>query len=211
MNHHIRSGIAIVLVLAFVGISWLLDHRPADWEYVFLMFVVFSSAMQDAMDDEKLRIGKATLLLEEAARKTEHLSREVQQQAKHLSREVQQQAEYLKCHITGEANLLKSDFALLKYELALAAALQRDEDAPEAPEFVPPYPEPKFVSPEFVPLESPKLEPFDAQKWREERVRVIATALGGHSWWDMSVVTIPFRRLVAYIVSRPGFIRRISR
>jgi hypothetical protein len=182
MNHHIRSVIAIVLVLAFVGISWLLDHRPANWEYVFLMFVVFSSAMQDAMDDVKLRIGKATLLLETAARKSED-----------LSFVVRQEAEYLKSHVAAEAGLLM-------YKIELMNARQRDEAAPEAPS----YPEPKFVG------EPPKLEPVDARKWREERVREVATVLREYSWWDMTVVTIPFRRLVAYIMNRPGFIRWIS-
>jgi len=180
MNHHARSFIAIVFALGFLVISWLVGHRPADWEYVFLMFFVFSSAMQDAMDSVNHRLEKVTRLIEESAAKAED-----------LSREVRQEAEYLKSHVTAEANLVT-------YELRLLAALQRGEAAPEAP----PCPEAEFVEPE-----PPKLEPFDARKFRAERLREMAEALREYSWWDMTVLTSPLRRLLAYIAGRPAFIR----
>lgn len=134
MSHHVRSCIAIAFACAYLGISWKLDHRPADWEYVFLMFIVFSSAIQDAMDDANHRLEKLARLVEESGRKVEY-----------LERDIRQETEYLKSHITGEANNVKSDLGLLKYEFALAAALEKGEDPPEAPEFIPPFPEPKFV------------------------------------------------------------------
>jgi len=195
MSHHVRSGIAMAFACAYWGISWQLDHRPADWEYVFLMFVVFSSAMQDAMDDVNHKLEELTRIVEESRRNADY-----------LKRDIQQETEYLKSHITGEANNVKSDLALLKYEFALAAALEKGEDPPEAPEFVPPYPEPRFV-----PLEPPQIEPFDAQKWRTEKLQAVAAALGAFTWWDMSVVTSPIRRVVSYAMSRPGFIRWVAR
>jgi len=182
MNHHVRSGIAIFLVLAFLGISWFIGHRPANWEYVFLMFVMFSSALQDAIDDVKERLGEASSLLKKAARKADHLDFVVRQQAEYLQSDVSRQTD------------------LLLWKIDLMNALQTGEPAPEAP----PFREAKFVG------EPPTLDPFDARKWREERVRKVATALGDYSWWDMAALTIPIRQLVVYIVSRPGFIRWIS-
>jgi hypothetical protein len=194
MGHHARSGIAIVFALGVLGFSWFVGHRPADWEYIFLMFVVFSSALQDAMDDLNHKLEKLTRIVEEFRRNADY-----------LKRDIQQETEYLKSHITGEANNVKSDLALLKYEFALATALQKGEDPPEAPEFVPPYPEPKFV-----PIEPPKIEPFDAVKFRAEGLSNVADALRGHVWWDMSVVTSPLRRLLGYIATRTAFIRWIT-
>lgn len=184
MSHHVRSGIAIAFASAYLGISLLLDHRPADWEYVFLMFVVFSSASQDAMDDLTHRVEKLTRVAEESQRNTEY-----------LKRDIQQEFEYLKSHITAEVNLIK-------YDLALRDALEKGEEAPEAA----PYPEPKLV-----PLEAPKLESFDPQKWRTEKIQAVATALGTSTWWDMTVVLNPVRRFIAYVMSRPSFIRWIAR
>ena len=200
MNHHGRSGIALVVALGFLGISWFVGHRPADWEYVFFMFVVFSSALQDAIDGMNWRLEKVTRLLEKSADKIEDLNREVRQATENMAREVKQQSEYLKSHITAEANSIA-------YDLKSMTALQNGESAPEAPA----YPEPKFIEPKFVELEPPKLEIFDRQKFIAERIRKVAEALGDHGWWDMSLVTTPLRRLYAYVSSRPAFIRWVSK
>jgi hypothetical protein len=173
MTHNVRSVVAIVFVLGYLGITLWLGHRPAELEYVFLMFVVFSSAVQDALDDVNHR--------------KEQLSR----------RDIKQEMEYLKSHITGQANLVRFDLALLKYELALAEALKSGGEAPEAPPFLPPYPEPKFIGPET----------FDATKWRTEKLRDVGVAINRFTWLDMSVVTYPLRNLVAYIIGRPAFVR----
>jgi hypothetical protein len=199
MNHHGRSAIAIVVALGFLGISWLLGHRPADWEYVFLMFVVFSSALQDAMDGMNSRLEKVARLLEQSADKIGNLSREVRQEAKDVVREVKQESEYLKSHITAEANLVTYDFKL-------AIAIEKGEPLPEEPA----YPEPMLVESTFVELEPPKVETFDRQRFIAGRVRDVAEALG-HGWWDMSLVTTPLRRLYAYFTSRPFIIRWVSK
>ncbi len=200
MNHHGRSGIALVVALGFLGVSWLVGHRPAEWEYVFFMFVVFSSALQDAIDGINWRLEKVTRLLEKSADKIEDLNREVRQAAENIACEVKQQSEYLKSHITSEADLITYDFKLM-------TALQKGESAPEAPA----YPEPKFIEPKFVQLEPPKLETFDRQKFIAEGVREVAKALAGHGWWDMSLVTTPLRRLYAYLTSRPSIMRWVSK
>jgi hypothetical protein len=200
MSHHARSAIAIVVVLGFLGVSWFVGHRPADWEYVFLMFVVFSSALQDALDQIYLRLEKVTELVEESMRKAEYLTRDLRQEAKYVVREVKQESEYLKSHITAQTNAIA-------YQLELSAALEKGEPLPEAPA----YPEPELVESEFVELEPPKLETFDKQKFIEEGVRQVAAALGRSGWWDMSVVTMPLRRLFAYVTSRPDVIRWVSK
>jgi hypothetical protein len=209
MSHHVRSGVAIVFALGYLGISLLLDHRPADWEYVFLMFVVFSSAMQDAMDNVNYKLKEVTRLLEASDYRVDVLTRDVEQQAVYLSRDIGQATENLKSHITFEANLMKTYVAMLKYELELAAALRRGEDAPEEQKYQTPYPEPKLILPKFVPLEPPKIAPFDAQKMRAEQIREVTAALGEYRWWDMTVVTIPLRRLVAYVL--PSLITRTAK
>jgi hypothetical protein len=178
MTHHVRSSVAIAFALGYLGISSWLEHRPADLEYVFLMFVVFSSAMQDALDEVNHRLVKLA-----------------------SQRDIKQEMEYLKSHITGQANLVKCDVALLKYDLALAAALERGEGAPEARDLLPAYPEPKFIP--------PYPEPFDAKKWRTEKLHGVAAAVDESTWLDMSVVTYPLRRLVTYIMGRPAFVRWI--
>lgn len=198
MNQHARSAIAIVVALVFLGVSWLVGHRPADWEYVFLMFVVFSSALQDALDQIYLRLEKITRLVEKSMDKVEYSTRDLRQEAKYVVREVKQESEYLKCHITARVDLLAYNIKL--------AALEEGEAVPEAPA----YPEPKLVESEFAELEPPKLETFDRQKFIAERIRQVADALGDHGWWDMSVVTTPLRRLYAYVASRPAFIRWVS-
>ncbi len=164
------------------------------------MFVVFSSALQDAIDGMNWRLEKVTRLLEKSADKIEDLNREVRQATENMAREVKQQSEYLKSHITAEANSIA-------YDLKSMTALQNGESAPEAPA----YPEPKFIEPKFVELEPPKLEIFDRQKFIAERIRKVAEALGDHSWWDMSLVTAPLRRLYAYLTSRPDIIRWVSK
>jgi hypothetical protein len=215
MNPHARSGIAIVVTLGFLAISWFVGHRPADWEYVFFMFVVFSSALQDAMDGMNSHLEKVTRLLKisadkiddltyEVRKQTEDVRREIRQEAEYLRRDVEQQAEYLRSYVTAEA-------ILVKYGIALMHARDTGEDAPDKPQ----YPEPKlveskFVDSKFVVPEPPKLEPFDAQKFRAERLREVADALRDHGWWDMSLVTTPLRRLFAYVASRPAFIRWVS-
>ena len=198
MNQHARSAIAIVVALVFLGVSLLVGHRPADWEYVFLMFVVFSSALQDALDQIYLRLEKITRLVEKSMDKVEYSTRDLRQEAKYVVREVKQESEYLKCHITARVDLLAYNIKL--------AALEEGESVPEAPA----YPEPKLVESEFAELEPPKLETFDRQKFIAERIRQVADALGDHGWWDMSVVTTPLRRLYAYVASRPAFIRWVS-
>ena len=198
MNQHARSAIAIVVALVFLGVSWLVGHRPADWEYVFLMFVVFSSALQDALDQIYLRLEKITRLVEKSMDKVEYSTRDLRQEAKYVVREVKQESEYLKCHITARVDLLAYNIKL--------AALEEGESVPEAPA----YPEPKLVESEFAELEPPKLETFDRQKFIAERIRQVADALGDHGWWDMSGVTTPLRRLYAYVASRPAFIRWVS-
>jgi polyhydroxyalkanoate synthesis regulator phasin len=200
MNQHARSAIAIVVALGFLGISWFVGHRPGDWEYVFLMFVVFSSALQDALDQIHLHLEKVTELVEESVRKGEYLTRDLRQEAKYVAREVKQESEYLKSHITAQVNSIA-------YELKLLAALEKGESLPEAPV----YPEPELVEAEFVELEPPKLETFDKQKFIAERVREVADALRRGGWWDMSVVTTPLRRLYAYVTSRPDVVRWVSR
>ncbi len=200
MNQHARSAIAIVVALGLLGVSWLVGHKPADWEYVFLMFVVFSSALQDALDQIYLRLEKVTRLVEKSMDKVEYSTRDLRQEAKYVVREVKQESEYLKSHITSQMNLIAYDFKLL-------AALQKGESLPEAPE----YPAPKLVESEFVELKPPEVETFDAQKFIAEGVREVAEALGDHGWWDMSAVTTPLRRLYAYAVSRPAVIRWVSK
>ena len=200
MSHHARSGIAIVVTLGFLVISWFVSHRPADWEYVFFMFVVFSSALQDAMDGMNGRLGKIMQLLEKSAHKVEDLNLEVRQRAEYVTSEVKQQSEFLQSHITAQANLAT-------YDLRLMFSRQTGEPEPDAPA----YPEPKLVEPKFLAHEPPKLETFDRQKFIAERVREVAAALRGHGWWDMSVVTTPLRRLYAYVTGRPAFIRWVSK
>jgi hypothetical protein len=209
MKHHVRSCVAIVFALGYLGISLLLDHRPASWEYVLLMFVVFSSAMQDAMDDVNYKLKKVTGLLETSAIKVAVLSRDIEQQASYLSRDIEQATENLKSHVTFEANLMKTYIAMLKYEVELVAALQRGEDAPEEPKYQTPYPEPKLILPKFVPLEPPKIVPFDAKIMHAEQVREVTAALGDYRWWDMTVITIPLRRLAAYAF--PILINRMAK
>lgn len=200
MNQHARSAIAIFVVLVFLGVSWFVGHRPADWEYVFLMFVVFSSALQDALDQIYLRLERVTRLVEKSMQEIKYASRDLRQEAKYVVREVKQESEYLKRHITAQANLAT-------YNADLLAALEKGESAPEAPA----YPESKLVEAEFVELEPPKLEPFDRQKFMEEYVREVADTLRDHAWWDMSLVTTPLRRLFVYYVRRPGNLKKISK
>ncbi|PYT62527.1 MAG: hypothetical protein DMG35_07225 [Acidobacteria bacterium] len=200
MRHHGRSAIAIVVTVGFLVISWFVSHQPADWEYVFFMLVVFSSALQDAMDGVNGRLEKITRLIEEYADKVEDLNLEVRQQAEYLTSELKQQSEFLKSHITAEANLVT-------YDIRLMAALQAGEPAPDPPA----YPEPKLVEPKFLAPEPPKIEEFDAQKFRAEGLRQVADALRDHGWWDMSIVATPLRRLFAHVASRPAFIRWISK
>ncbi len=200
MNQHARSAIAIAVTLGFLGVSWFVGHRPADWEYVFLMFVLFSSALQDALDQIYLRLEKVTRLVEKSMDKVEYLTRDLRQEARYVVREVKQESEYLKSHITSQMNMIAYDFKL-------SAALEKGESLPEAPA----YPEPKLVESEFVELKPPELETFDAQKFIAEGIREVAEALGDHGWWDMSLVTTPLRRLYAYVVSRPAFVRWVSK
>ncbi len=180
MYHHVRSGIAIACSLAYLGISLLLEHRPTDWEYVFLMFVIFSSAMQDAMDNVNHRLEELTRLVNESS-----------EEMRDVSREIRQEIEYLKAHVTAEADLVT-------YKIELRDALQAGRDIPEPPT----YPEPKFV-----PIEPGKTEQFDAEKWRVKKIYGVERALRDFAWWDMSVLTSPVRRLVANIIGRPRVIR----
>jgi hypothetical protein len=172
------------------------------------MFVMFSSAIQDAMDHVNYKLKEVTRLLGASDYKVEVLTRDIEQQAVYLSRDIGQATENLKSHITFEANLMKTYIAMLKYELELAAALRRGEDAPEEQKYQTPYPEPKLILPKFVPLEPPRIEPIDAQKMRAEQIREVTAALKDYRWWDMTVVTIPLRRLAAYafpsLISRMG-------
>jgi hypothetical protein len=209
MSHHVRSGIAIVFACVYLGISWRLEHHPADWEYVFLMFLAFSSAMQDAMDGLNNKLERLAEIVGGNRANTAFFEHDIQQAKEEVKRELRQEAEFLKCHVTREANNLKTELELFKYELALERALEKGEDAPETPQFIS-SPEPKFVSPEFVPPELPKIEPFDARNWRTERAQGIVQALRGPSWWDMTLVIRPLVRAAAYINARPGFIRWVT-
>jgi hypothetical protein len=84
-------------------------------------------------------------------------------------------------------------------------------DAPDRPQYQEPrLLEPKLVETKFAVPEPPKIDPFDAQKFRAEGLRAVADALRGHGWWDMSMITIPLRRLFGYVASRPAFVRWIS-
>jgi hypothetical protein len=203
MNPHARSAMAIVVTLGFLAISWFVGHRLADWEYVFLMFVVFSSALQDAMDGMNYRLEKITRIVVNSANQIDRLNRElrreIQQEARNLTREVQQESEYLKSHIKAQADLIT-------YDIKLGTAIEKGEPLPEEPA----YPEPKLVESTFVELEPPELETFDRQRFIEERVLAVADALRDHGWWDMSVVTTPLRRLYGYVSSRPAYIRWVS-
>jgi hypothetical protein len=200
MNQHARSAIAIVVALTFLGVSWLVGHRPAEWEYVFLMFVVFSSALQDALDQIYLRLEKVTQLVEKSMQQAEYSTRDLRQEAKYVVREVKQESEYLKCHITAQADMAA-------YKAALSAALEKGEAMPEAP----PYPESQIIESEFVELEPPQLEQFDRVKFIAERIREVSDALREHAWWDMSLVTTPLRRLFVYYVGRPGNLKKLSK
>jgi len=73
------------------------------------MFVVFSSALQDAMDGMKYRLEKTTRIVENCVSQIDRLNRElrreIQQEARNVTREIQQESEYLKSHITAQAEL----------------------------------------------------------------------------------------------------------
>jgi hypothetical protein len=91
-----------------VGISWFVGHRPADWEYVFFMFVVFSSALQDAIDGVNSRIEKVTGLLEKSADKIDALPYEHHKETEDIRREIRQEAEYLRCDVQQQAEYLRT-------------------------------------------------------------------------------------------------------
>jgi len=82
------------------------------------MFVVFSSALQDAMDGMNYRLEKITRIVENSVNQIDGLNRElrreIQQEARNVTREIQQESEYLKSHITAQANLITYDLELGK-------------------------------------------------------------------------------------------------
>ena len=185
MHHHVRSGIAILVALGFFGISWLAGHRAESWEYVFFMFVVFSSALQDAMD-------KMHRQLEELSQSVKELAGEAQ----YLKYEIRQAEENLKCHVTAQAQLTMCD-------IALSTALEKGATGlPEQPS----HPEPKFMWPE-----QPEIKTFDKEEWIAEKIPSVAKALRDGGWWDMSVATWPFRRLFGFVASRASFIGWIAK